>query len=367
MPQNDYSDYLKALELRLEKENEIYSKSKEIKTSPKKPKKRTKNKIRFSFNSLLACIFVVTFLICGIYIISQAFSSKEKPVKDAQNNTSSIEKEPTAPKKYEFKKSSSIIDLPSSNDAQYAVMIDLSKNEIIMSKNENTKTYPASTTKIMTLLVACENMSSLDDTFTMSLSITDPLFIQQASVAGFLKDEVITVEDMLYGTILPSGADAAVGLAHKIAGSEENFVKLMNKKVKELGLKNTHFSNVSGLHSEENYSSAYDMAVILAAAIDNPLCKKVLSTYQYTTSATPQHPNGILLSSTLFEHMYGNEPETATILGGKTGFVNESGYCVASFGKANQTGNEYILVTFDNSAKWPAFYGQIDLYKQFAK
>ena len=172
---------------------------------------------------------------------------------------------------------------------------------------------------------------------------------------------------MLYGTILPSGADAAVGLAIKIAGSEEEFVKLMNKKVKELGLINTHFTNVSGLHSDENYSSAYDMAVILAAAIKNPIAKKVLSTYQYTTSITPQHPEGILLSSTLFSYMYGTEPETATIVGGKTGFVNESGYCVASFGKNNENNNEYIVVTFGNSSRWPAFYGQIDLYKEFAK
>ena len=65
--------------------------------------------------------------------------------------------------------------------------------------------------------------------------------------------------------------------------------------------------------------------------------------------------------------MYGTEPETATILGGKTGFVNESGYCVTSFGKSNSSDEEYIVVTMGNSSKWPAFYGQIDLYKEFAK
>lgn len=371
LPQNDYSQYFKELELRLQKEaqkeNEIYSKSEEIKEPPKKEKRKSK---KFKFKSLnlrpvLACLFVLIFLISAIYLISNTFS-EEIPISDTQNNASNVEKE-EIPEKIKFTKAASVVDLPFNNDAQYAVMVNLSNNDIIMAKNENVRAYPASTTKIMTLLVACENMVSLDDTFTMSLSITDPLFVQGASVAGFLKDEVITVEDMLYGTILPSGADAAVGLAVKIAGSEENFVKLMNKKVKELGLKNTHFANVSGLHSEENYTTAYDMAVILAAAIKNPVCKKILSTYQHTTSITPQHPEGILLSSTLFEHMYGNEPETATILGGKTGFVNQSGYCVATFGKANESGNEYILVTFDNSGKWPAFYGQIDLYKQFAK
>ncbi|MGN0493865.1 MAG: hypothetical protein ACI4F7_09480, partial [Acutalibacteraceae bacterium] len=110
----------------------------------------------------------------------------------------------------------------------------------------------------------------------------------------------------------------------------------------------------------------YDMAIILETALKNPICKKVISTYQYTTSKTEQHPNGIPLSATLFEYMYGTEPETATILGGKTGFVNESGYCIATYGTNNTTGNEYIAVTLKNSSRWPAFYGQIDLYKQFA-
>ena len=219
----------------------------------------------------------------------------------------------------------------------------------------------------MTLLVAAENITDFEDTFTMTLDITDPLFVAGASVAGFLNGEEVTMTDLLYGTILPSGADAAMGLAIKVAGSEKAFVKLMNEKVKELRLQNTHFANVTGLHDEENYSSAYDMAIILDAAMQNELCRTVLSTYQHTTRVTEQNPEGILLSSTLFTYMYGDEPETATILGGKTGFVNESGYCIASFGKANESQNEYIVVTLGNSARWPAFYGQIDLYKEFAK
>lgn len=201
----------------------------------------------------------------------------------------------------------------------------------------------------------------------MTRDITDPLFIAEATVAGFLIDETITLKDMLYGLILPSGADAAVGLATKIAGDEAAFVQLMNEKVEKLGLKNTHFTNTSGLFHKDHYSTVYDMAIILEEAMKSPLCREVLSTYQYTTSKTPQHEEGILLSSTLFTYMKGTEPETATITGGKTGFVNESGYCIASFGQNNLNGNEYIVVTFKNSSKWPAFYGQIDLYKQFAK
>jgi D-alanyl-D-alanine carboxypeptidase (penicillin-binding protein 5/6) len=109
------------------------------------------------------------------------------------------------------------------------------------------------------------------------------------------------------------------------------------------------------------------MAVILDAALQNDFCKEVLSTFQHTTAITEQHPEGILLSSTLFSHMYGTEPETATILGGKTGYLSEAGHCIASYGKCNENGNEYIVVTLGNSSKWPSYFGQIDLYKEFAK
>lgn len=219
----------------------------------------------------------------------------------------------------------------------------------------------------MTLIVASENITDYSDTFTMTLDITDPLYVAGASVAGFLKDEEISMTDLLYGLILPSGADAAMGLAEKISGSEPAFVRLMNEKAEELGLEDTHFSNVSGLFDSEQYTSAYDMAIILETAIQDPLRRKILSTYQYTTAPTPQHPEGIALSSTLFDYMYGTEPETATIQGGKTGFINEAGYCIASYGANNTTGNEYIVVTLKNSSRNPAIFGQIDLYKQFAK
>lgn len=96
--------------------------------------------------------------------------------------------------------------------------------------------------------------------------------------------------DLLYGTILPSGADAAIGLAIKLGGSEEGFVKLMNDKAKALGLKDTHFTNVTGLFDKEHYTSAYDMAIILETAIENPLCKNSfnLSVYLVAYRAAPR-------------------------------------------------------------------------------
>ena len=126
------------------------------------------------------------------------------------------------------------------------VLINVSDNTIVAGRDENKIIYPASMTKIMTLIVAAENINSLDDTFTMTHEILEPLVDADASRAGFEENETVTMEDMLYGAVLPSGADATVGLATAISGSEEGFVDLMNDKVSEMGLENTHFINTSG-------------------------------------------------------------------------------------------------------------------------
>lgn len=359
-----YEDYFKVLEKKLENEA---AKPQEIrrKVTNKRKSKGVFKVVRLR-KSFLACVALVLVVVIGAVVVSAGKKDVDSETDYSADQTQeNVQDEPKKVISYEFGKDTA--DLLANNDAKCGIVVNKSTNTVVAARNAHTKAYPASTTKIMTLLVAVENLKDMNKTFTMTLDITDPLFVAEASVAGFLNGETIGMTDLLYGAILPSGADASMALAITVAGSEEAFVKLMNKKVEELGLKNTHFDNVTGLHSENNYSTAYDMAVILDAALSNELCRKVLSTYQYTTSVTPEHPEGIPLSSTLFEYMYGTEPETATILGGKTGFVNESGYCIASYGKANDTDNEYIVVTLGNSARWPAFYGQIDLYKELAK
>ncbi len=354
-----YEDYLKALEQNLNKE----------KTVSQRPKQPPQTKGLYRVMRLRKS---VVFGFCAVVIIVIAslimFGGKSKAdTEKAPVENSVTDEEVQKTEKISYKFTENTKDLLPENDAKYGIVINKSTGTVVAARNPHEKAYPASTTKIMTLLVAVENIKDMNDTFTMTLDITDPLYLADASVAGFLNGEVIGMKDLLYGAILPSGADASMALAIKVAGSEQEFVKLMNKKVKDLGLKNTHFDNVTGLHSKQNYSTAYDMAAILDAALNNKICREVLSTYQYTTAKTSHHPEGIPLSSTLFSYMYGTEPETATILGGKTGFVNESGYCIASYGKANESNKEYIVVTLSNSARWPAFYGQIDLYKAFAK
>ena len=357
----NYNDYFEKLNTRL---NSVEKKTPE--SNPKPNKKGYYKVIRPRRRTLAIALVLVILIIVGLSVKGCKKETSEKPNLIGSTQTPTTVKKDA--EKISFKAlGGETYAIPESNDAKTAVVVRLSDKAIIAERDANKKIYPASTLKIMTLLTAIDHIKDLNDTFTMTYEITDPLYVADASVAGFLNGEKVTMTDLLYGMILPSGADSAMALAVKIAGSEEAFVKLMNSKAKELGLKNTHFTNVSGLHDKNNYSTAYDMAIITYHAMQNDLCLQVLSTYQHTTRKTPQNPDGILLSSTLFSYLYGDEPGTAIISGGKTGYVNEAGYCISSFGKASETDEEYIVVTMGNSSKWPAFYGQIDLYKEFVK
>lgn len=363
---NDYKDYFAALERRMTGGTPGTDNKKKVPV----PKKRSRRYRVIRLKPLYLLCFLTAAVILAVTV---SVAAKRRPEAEPQSNDVSGEEYKAMPVKEEkelplsFEFSDSLSEIPVSNDAAGAVVVNLDAGEVIAARNPNERYYPASTTKVMTLLVAVENIRNYNDTFKFSYEIIDPLYLQQATLAGFESGEEVNMTDLLYGTILPSGAEAAVGLAISVAGSEEAFVELMNRKVEELGLEDTHFANVTGLHDPDNYTSAYDMAVILGTAMKNTTCKKVLSTYQYTASPTEQHPEGLDMACTLFENMLGTEPETATIMGGKTGFVNESGYCIASYGRNNANGTNYIVVTMKNSSKWPAFHGQIDLYKEFAK
>ena len=256
------------------------------------------------------------------------------------------------------------VELGATVDAEYAVLVDVTEGRIVAQKRANTRVYPASVTKVMSLLVAVENATDMDATYEMSYTFLDTLYWAGATVAGYSSGEKAVVKDMLYGCILPSGADATIGLANLLAGSETTFADWMNAKAAELVLKDTHFTNSSGLHDDNHYTTALDMAVTLAAAMQDPTCREVLSTYQYTTTSTPQHPEGLLLTSTLFSRMYGDEPEGATVIAGKTGYTTQAGHTMASYAKGDD-GHDYIFVTMDGSSKWEATYDVIDTLTAF--
>ena len=269
-------------------------------------------------------------------------TTKEPETTKAPETTNAPETDVSAPKNTFAVRTSETVTVWSAINSKYAILIDCSTGEVIAEKNATSKMYPASMTKIMTLIVAYEHAYSLDDTFTMTEEIIAPLGPANASVAGFVVGETVTVRDMLYGAMLPSGADATDGLAVHIAGSTENFVALMNKKARELGLKGTHFVNASGLHDDDHYSTAEDIAIIFNYALSIPECREIMTTRYYTATPTPEHPEGLKMGSTVLAREF--SVVGATVLGGKTGYTLEARQCLASLA-VSKNGTECILVT----------------------
>lgn len=248
--------------------------------------------------------------------------------------------------------------------SEFAILIDLESNTVIADKNGDRRIYPASMTKMMTLIVAAEHISDYSELFTFSYTITDPAYKAGASVAGFLSGESVPLIDIMYGVALPSGADATTALAVTIAGTEEEFAELMNKKAVEMGLERTHFMNASGLHHDDHYSTPHEMAIILEYAMKIPLLAEILSTYQYTTTKTEQHPEGILLTSTMFSRMYGDEAGNCEVIAGKTGYTHEARQCLASMAETPD-GRRFVLVTAMAQEKYDPIWDAIDIYKNY--
>lgn len=355
---------------------------------PQKPLSATRQTKPQHRGSILPLVWAGALVVMIIVIIAIAVSRSGQPRPAGANDTldafagitdSDVPTEATteppaaAPVSYAARNAATV---PFSSEFTFrnGILIDIENGTVLEDRDGDAKMYPASMTKVMTLIVAYENAKSLDDTFTMTAEITDPLFKENASVAGFAVGEIITVRDMIYGLILPSGGDAAMGLAEKIAGSEADFVKLMNKKVRELGLTGTHFMNVTGLHDENHYSTCHDIALILEYAAKDDFMRTVLSSYKYTTSKTAEHPEGIELTSTVFSRMYGNESECVFILGGKTGYTIEAKNCLCTFATPFTPGEpesaiyarapKYILVTAGSGDKWGPVFDAINIYKE---
>jgi D-alanyl-D-alanine carboxypeptidase (penicillin-binding protein 5/6) len=248
--------------------------------------------------------------------------------------------------------------------SEYAVVLDLNAGTILAQKSADAVINPASMTKILTVLVAAEQVTDLEDTFTVPVEITDYSFRHGCSAVGFEVGETVTVRDLFYGTVLPSGADAALGLAYYVAGSQEAFVELMNDKLAELGLSETaHFTNCVGIYDAEHHCTVTDMALILKAALENDLCRQVLSAHTYTTAPTAEHPEGLQLSNWFLRRIEDKVGDGVEVLSGKTGYVVQSGSCAASYGRSG--GRELICVTGQAGGSWPCIYDHAALYQRF--
>lgn len=223
---------------------------------------------------------------------------------------------------------------------EYVSLYNMNEDILLYSKNDTKKTSIASLTKMMTTLVAIEEIDNLDEIVT--IKERDFEGTVGYSKAGFKVGDKVTYRDLLYGIILPSGADAVNAVVNNTLGYDK-FIKKMNETAKKIGMNDTSYANPVGKDDENNYSTSSDLAKLLKYALKNETFKTIFTTKSYKTS------NGINLESTV--NSYKNILNTDEIKGAKSGFTKDAGRCLASITTLNNV--DYLLVVINSSTTSP--------------
>lgn len=223
---------------------------------------------------------------------------------------------------------------------EYVTLYNMNEDTLLYSKNDTKKTSIASLTKMMTTLVAIEEIDNLDKIVT--IKERDFEGTVGYSKAGFKVGDKVTYRDLLYGIILPSGADAVNAVVNNTLGYDK-FIKKMNETAKKIGMNDTSYANPVGKDDENNYSTSNDLAKLLKYALKNETFKTIFTTKNYKTS------NGLNLESTV--NRYENILNTNEIKGAKSGFTKDAGRCLASITTLNNV--DYLLVVINSSTISP--------------
>ena len=238
------------------------------------------------------------------------------------------------------------------------ILYNMNDNEVIYEKNSNEKVEIASLTKIMTAIVAIEKSDDLNKQVVIDNRTLKG--IEDYAQAGFKVGDKVSIMDLLYGVLLPSGADAVNAIAINAFGGKDKFVSLMNEEAKKIGLKDTEFDNPIGMDSKNNYSTASDLGKLLSYALKNDTFKKVYTTKRYKIDSL-----NLTLKSTLLT--YGKTMNVDNIKGAKSGFTDGAGLCLASI--ANYSDVDYMLVVLGASptVKSNAVRDSLEIYNYYDK
>ncbi len=209
-------------------------------------------------------------------------------------------------------------------------MVECNTGAVFYSKEIDTQRYPASTTKILTALIALETWQ-LTEFVTFSETAVD--LEDGATSIDAVAGEQMTMKDALYGLLLPSGNDCANAIAEHIAGSIEAFAELMNEKAAELGCTDSHFANPSGLYDDDHYTTAYDMMLIAQAAFNNSAFVEIVSQETYTIGPTNMTEESRTITNTNYLIVENSVYYSEYVVGGKTGYLDESGRCLVTYAK----------------------------------
>lgn len=228
--------------------------------------------------------------------------------------------------------------------ANAAIVMDAASGQVLYEKNSEEKKYPASITKILTVLIALEHNVDFNATVTMSENAIWGVE-RDSTLIGLDVGEQVTVKDLVYATMVKSANECAYALAEYVAGDIESFAKLMNERAAEIGCKNTHFVTPNGLHDEDHYTTAYDMALITKEALKNDTFREIAGTLNYTVPATnlteETRPlwNGNKMINPAEPYYY------EYCEGGKTGYTMKANNTLMTFAKKD--GLELICVIMD--------------------
>ena len=239
----------------------------------------------------------------------------------------------------------------------------LDDKRVIYSRNVYKKIYPASTTKLLTALIAVKYLDP-DDTILITednCGITTP----GAKLCGFKAGDKLTVRDMLYCMLIFSGNDAASAIAQKISGSEQEFSKLLNSEAAKIGAKDTHFTNPHGLHDLNHYSTAYDIYLIFNECLKNPFLKQIFKTTDYyatITNAVGETSSIYMEPTNLYYAGKFTAPEGITVYGGKTGITSAAGGCLIIYSE-NSEGKGFITEVFKAADKDAIYQEMNELLK----
>lgn len=220
-------------------------------------------------------------------------------------------------------------------DAKAAFVMDANSSKVLYSLNPDAKLYPASLAKIMTAIVVLDNANgNYDDLVTFSYNAVTRDIDRHSVTIGASAGDQLSIKDCLYSLLLPSANDAANALAEHVAGSINDFALLMNERAKNLGLKDTHFVNPSGLHDDNQYTTAHDMAIILQCALSYPIFAQISSSVSYRHAPirkykNPENSNNQVLNTTSIL-VPGSGYYYNGITAGKTGHTNDAGYNLAA-------------------------------------
>lgn len=331
-----------------------------------------------AITAIIAMLVIFAILLSVFIIVARPFSSNGGPVNNNQNDNYSYpfrqEISFSAPN---FADDTVLISSADINSSSAAVL-NVTDNVIIASRKSDGQTniiYPASMTKVMTLIVVFENLkseSSLNDVITISEDVVSKMEEAESSGFGLKAGEKLTVKDLIYVMMLQSDNIACETLARYIAESDAAFVTMMNKKAEELGLSTstTLFQNCTGLHHQYHYTTCKDMATIMAYAMKNTFCAEVLTAKSYTPSKNFRPGDGCTFWNAFLVHGTNDgkiSPKTAEIIAGKTGFTDykTSGQCLVSFAKGAD-GKDYIVVTAKADSPTNRLNDHLYLYDTYA-